>query len=446
MNDFEGLAGRALTSLAFVLGALCFFLPFVTAGCDERTTAQGIDFVTGTAPPVLDEHGDEVEREDDEDEHLGEFVIEQGAPAATIALAFALVGAAVVLLAGTVAAAAAFLAGLVALAALALFLLGADLRPESIFIDLRAGFWLAALLTACGTAAAWRRLSADALRPHIDVAGARLVLLGALLLGASLITPHAWANRDEGGSDREPLVFLYLFSLTPGRRDTGAWGAAALLGLTFCVSLAAIMLTRSASARRPAGALVGLGLGGLLLASASAAWSITLDGQSVGDGAWIMASGSVLTLTGGVLALRDRGARAARVPSAARALVVAGVVTTLTASLLAFDRGVGDSPARALLRPDADVDLWFALAPPTLAAVALLAALRLDRDAGAGLLLGTGAGVAAAFLPLFYPVFASADDRAQLGAGAPAGLAGAALILLAGALSLRESSPAAPTP
>ncbi len=348
--------GRVATAIAFGLAALCFLLPFVTAGCDERTTAQGIDFVTGHEPPVYDENGVEVEANDDDS--VAVKLIKEGGPAATLALTFVLVGAVFSFLPGATGAAASFVAGAVGLGGFLLFLLGLELRIEGVFADLRIGFWL--------------------------------------------------------------------------------WAAIALVGLTYFVALSALVLTRSPTLERAGAATAALGLACLVLALESVAFFATFDGIGVGDGLWIQLLGSALVLAGGLLAARNSGKIRRRASSSTTLLAVVGAGVVVAATLISYDRGAGEVGSRALLGFDLDADRWFALVPLVLALGTVLAVLLLGRETASGALLGLGAGLVIAFVPLLYPAIAESDDSIPASAGSFVGFAGAALVAVAGLLATRD--------
>ena len=430
---------RVATSLAFVLAALCFLLPFVTAGCDERTTAQGIDFVTGHEPPVYDENGREVEADDDD--NVAVKLIREGGPAATLALTFVLAGALFSVLPGATGAAACFLAGAFGLGGFLLFLLGLELRIEGVFADLRIGFWLAVLLTAGGTLAARRRWASLAPALPAPRTSARLAGAGALLMPLAVIVPHATSGRDES-EDPTSIVYAFIWALSPGSREAAAWTAIALVGLTFFLALSALVLSRSPTLARPGATAAALGLAGMLLAVEAIAFFAAFDGIGVGDGLWIQLAGSALVLAGGLLAARNSGETQMRPPRPAVLLAIVGAVVVVVATLLPYDRGGEDIGSRALLELDLDADRWFVLAPLVLALATVLAVLQLGRETASGALVGLGAGLVIAFVSLLYPAFGESDDSipASLGAGSFVGLAGAALVAAAGLLASRGRS------
>jgi len=435
MDRLGGARNRIATALAFALAALCFLLPFVTAGCDERATAQGIDFVTGDRPPTYDEDGNVVEPSGD-DEDVAEVLIREGAPTATLALAFVLGAAMLSLLPGVMSAAACLLSGAFALGAFSLFLLGLELRTEGAFGDLRVGFWLAVLLTAAGTALArrqWAAVTAPLPEPRL---GARLLAGGALLSILAVIVPHVAVGTGDG-EDTTPLAYVFLWALSPGIRGTAAWTAIALVCLAFLVALSARVLSRAPTPASPAAAGGALGLAGLLFAVGSIAYMAALDGTGVGDGLWIQLAGAVLALAGGLVAARGSGEERTTVPMPARVLAALGALVVVAGTVVPYDRGMDDVPSRALLGLDTDLDRWFALAPFGLAIAALAAALLLSRPQACGALLGLGAGLGIMFLPLLYQAFSGEEDTpaGTLGAGGFVGLAGAALVVLAGVLA-----------
>jgi len=446
MDGLRNARTRVATAIAFALAALCFLLPFVTVGCDERATARGIDFVTGDQPPVYDEDGNVVEP--DTDDNVAETLIRDGAPAATLALTFVLAAVALSLLPGMTSAAAALLAGVFAVGALSLFLLGLELRTEGVFGDLRVGFWLAILLTAGGTALARRQWVTVAPPLPESRASARLVAGGAVLSTLAVIVPHVAVGAGES-EDPTPLAYVFFWALSPGVRVTAAWTAIALVCLTFFVALSALVLSRSPTPASPGAAAAALGLAGLLLAVEAIAYMAALDGTGVGDGLWIQLAGAALALTGGLLAARRSGDERTPVPMRARALAVVGALVVVAGVLIPYDRGVDDVPSRALLRLDADLDRWFALAPLGLAVATMLVAFLLARRQASGALVGLGAGLGIAFLPLLYEAFAGEEDvpAGSLGAAGFVGLAGAALVVLAGVLARSRgmnSEPPAP--
>lgn len=427
------------TALAFSLAALCFLLPFVTAGCEERTTARGIDFVTGHEPLTYDETGAVVEPErTGDDDDIPETLIREGAPAAMLAFAFVVGAAALSLLPGATSAAASLLAGVLALGAFLLFLLGLELRAEGVFADLRSGFWLAAVLTGAGTVLAGRRWTGASPPLPQPRVGARLVGMGAVLLALAVIVPHMYSGQGDEG-EPSSIAYFFLWSLSPGSRATGWWGVAALVVLVYLVALTSLVLARSSAPVCAGAAAAGLGLAGVLLALEAVGHIAALDGIDVGDGLWIQLAAGGLALAGGLISARRPDEEAVVVPALSRALAVAGALLVGVAILLPYERLPNDVLDRSLLGLDIESDRWFAVAPLGLAVATVAASFVLSRQRASGALLGLGAGLAVTFLPLLYPAIEREGEF--VGALGPAGIVGlvaAALVVLAGVLALER--------
>jgi hypothetical protein len=422
---------------------LFFLLPFAAVSCEqERTTVKGIQLVTGGTP-------------DGEEMGFGtpsfaQFVVDEAAPLAMLAFAFAGLAALVSLLRAPAGPGLALAFGGLALASLVLLGLKGELDLAGVTIDRRLGYWLAllALALAVGwTAFVWRRAGGGALFVASSPFLLLIAVLGALLLLAALVVP----NEVRPTAQDSLPGFSVIDYIRPSDRAVNFWSVleplAGALGALF-----AIVLLGPGRRLAGSGLLLGFGFAVAIGAAASLAVLQAADdmARTPGAGSFIALGGALLVLAAGAASYRalrrERPVEFAAARAPGRFLALAGAVIALVAVFVPYDNGGRGGPHFAVLSGELPQGLiWGAIEPLCfVVAVVLVIVLgwtRVPRLVLVGALFAVGLQLALFYVTLLYPAL---DDSqlGSLGPGAFLGIFGGAVVIAAAADLYRPWVPA----